>query len=817
MIFHSRRILSPVLARRLRTALTLALTLAICSASALADKAKSLYDKGRDAESRQQYEQAYEFFKQAYDLKPKIISYRVSFERTRFLAAASHVHKGQLLRDAGKMQEAMAEFQKAAEIDPSNFLAIQESRRTKEMMDQAAQPAGAAAPPEPVSDRLSRAQGPAELSTFAGDTPVTLNMSEDSKIIYQTIGQLGGMNVLFDPDYQGQSRRISVKLNNVTLREALEVVALESRTFWRPVTSNTIFVASDTTTKRNELSQQALKTFYLSNLSAPTELQDVVNGLRTILEFQRVQPIPSLAAVVVRGTPDQIALAEKFIDDIDKAKPEVVIDVIVMQVRRDLERNLGIQPPTSASVALQGNTTTSSTTNSTTGQTTTTPTTGSNGQINLNKFSSLHATDFVVTLPQATANFLLTDAHTRVLENPQIRASNGAKASLKIGDKIPIATGSFQPGIGGVGINPLVNTQFNYQDVGVNVDITPTVHLDREITLKLTLEISAVTGNSNIGGINQPIIGQRKIDHEIRLKDGEVNLLGGIFEEQELKTMSGFPGLAQLPFFKYLFGSEDNKRTDNEIVFVLVPHILRGPDLNPFNQRAIDVGMGTQGGVWLREGPRVRPASGSGAPTSSGAAPSGALGAQVPAATAPAGAPVMQAPGAQPPAQPAFTPPGTPPTETAPATQAEPVSAAPPVGMARLAFDPPTLTATAGSTFAVNVIVSGAQNVATLPMQITFDAAKLQLVNVSNGSFLARDGQAPVLTHREMPDTGTAQMTASRPPSAPGISGDGPVFTLTFQAKAPGPASLVINRTSARDPSGQALPMTGSQTIVTIK
>jgi general secretion pathway protein D len=808
MILYRRGNFSSQKARWIRTALASALLLTVCSAPAFADKAKTLYNKGRDAESRQQYEQAYEYFKQAYDLKPRMVSYRVSYERTRFLAAASHVHQGQLLRDAGKLQEAMAEFQKAGQIDPSNFLAVQESRRTKEMMDEAAQPGAPPAPPDQVSDRLSRAQGPAELSGFAGDTPVTLNMSEDSKIIYQTIGQLGGMNVLFDPDYQGQSRRISVKLNNVTLREALEVVALQSRTFWRPVTSNTIFVAADTTTKRNELSQQVLKTFYLSNLSAPTELQDVVNGLRTILEFQRVQPIPSLAAVVVRGTPDQIALAEKFIDDIDKAKPEVVVDVIVMQVRRDLERNLGIQPPTSVSVALQGNTTSSTTNNN--GQVTTTPTTGNNGGINLNKFSGLRATDFVVTLPQATANFLLTDAHTRVLENPQIRASNGAKASLKIGDKIPIATGSFQPGIGGVGINPLVNTQFNYQDVGVNVDITPTVHLDREITLKLTLEISAVTGNSNIGGINQPIIGQRKIDHEIRLKDGEVNLLGGIFEEQELKTMSGIPGLSQLPFFKYLFGSDDNKRTDNEIVFILIPHILRGPDLTPFNQRAIDVGMGTQGGVWLREGPRTRPVSATGA----AAAPTAAS----PAATQTPGSAI---PGMQPPttapAAPPVTPPAMAPGETAPQPQTSVAQPAAQVSMARLGLDPPALSATAGSTFAVNVIVSGAQNVASLPLQITFDPSKLQLVNVSNGSFLARDGQAPVLTHREMPDSGTAQMTASRPPSAPGISGDGPVFTLTFMAKAPGISNLVINRTSARDPSGQPLPMAGSQSVVTIK
>ena len=635
--------------RRLLAALLLALALV---GPALADKAKSLYQQGKDAEARQKYEEAFEFFRQAYDLKPKMLGYRVAYQRTRFLAAASHVHRGQILRDAGKLTEALAEFQRGAEIDPSNFLATQEIKRTQELINQAAQPSAPLPPPDDISQRLARAQGPAELAPFAGDTPITLNMSEDAKLIYQTVGQLAGINILFDPDYQ--ARRITVKLNNSTLREALEVVALESRTAWRPVTSNTIFVFADTTPKRNELSQQVLKTFYLSNLSQPSELQDIQNALRTVLEFSRITPVQSQSAIVVRGTPDQILLAEKLIDDIDKPKPEVVIDVIVLQVRRDLERNLGINPPTSASIALQGNVSTSTTTGGTTTNT------GSTGQINLNKFSNLHATDFLVTLPQATANFLLTDAQTRVLENPQIRASNGAKASLKIGDRIPVATGSFQPGIGGVGINPLVNTQFQYIDVGVNIDITPTVHLDGEITLKLMLEISAVTASSNIGGISQPVIGQRKIDHEIRLRDGEANLLGGILEEQDIRSLSGIPGLAQIPFFKYLFGSTDSKRTDNEIVFILVPHIIRGPELSALNMRAIDVGMGA-GGVTLRTGPAqpTAPAPAAKPPVAPAATPPAAPGgsAAMPAVQAPAAQPTApSAETAAPPAQPVANP-----------------------------------------------------------------------------------------------------------------------------------------------------------------
>src|SRR5581483_8893434 len=181
-------------------------------------------------------------------------------------------------------------------------------------------------------------------------------------------------------------------------------------------------------------------------------------------------------------------------------------------------------PPTSATVALQPNINTTANQQNQPGQQNTTGTSTS-GSINLNRLGNLNATDFQVTIPQATATLLFSDSQTKLIQNPQIRAVDGQKASLKIGERVPVATGSFQPGIGGVGINPLVNTQFQYLDVGVNIDITPHVHAGREVTLKVAMDISNVAGQQNIGGISQPIIGQRKIEHEIRLKEGEVNLM----------------------------------------------------------------------------------------------------------------------------------------------------------------------------------------------------------------------------------------------------------------------------------------------------
>ena len=510
----------------MRPALWLLLVAVVTLPTIAADKAKTLYSEGQDAEARQQYVKAYDFFKQAFDLKPKDLRYRAAFERIRFEAAAQMVHDGQKLRDDGKLDEAVAEFQKALAIDPSLFIAKQELNRTVKMInDQRNPPPQAAGPPAGLERRVHEAAGPVELAPIS-NVPITVKLTDKSDTVYRTIGQLAGINVLFDPDYT--PRQIKVELNGVTLEEALEITALESKTFWRPVTLNTIFVAQDNPAKRKELEQSVLKTFYLTNLSAPTELQDVVNAIRAVLDVQRVQQLLSQNALVVRGTPDQIALAEKLVEDLDKARPEVIVDIAVMQVSKDKSRTLGLSPPTSATVTLQDNinttTTTTGTTNSGTGGTVTSST-GTQG-INLNTLGNLNATNFQVTIPSANLSAVMSDSDTKLIQNPQIRALDGQKASLKIGDRVPVATGSFQPGIGGVGINPLVNTQFQYLDVGVNIDITPHVHSNGEVTLKISMDVSAVTGQQNIGGISQPIIGQRKIEHEIRLQRWRGQLAG---------------------------------------------------------------------------------------------------------------------------------------------------------------------------------------------------------------------------------------------------------------------------------------------------
>jgi len=751
------------------------------------DKAKDLYAKGQDAEARQHFEDAYNFYKQAYDLKPKDLRYRAAFEHSRFEASAEVVHQGQQLREDGKLDEAVASFQKALQIDPSLFVAKQELTRTLKIInDKQNPPPQAAGPPIGLERKIREASGPVELAPIS-NIPITVKMTTKSDEVYRTIGQLAGVNVLLDPDYT--PRPIKVELNGVTLEEALQITALESKTFWRPVTPNTIFVAADNPAKRKELEQSVLKTFYLSNLSQPTELQDVVNAIRAVLDVQRVQQLLSQNALVVRGTPDQIALAQKLVEDLDKARPEVIVDIAVMQVSKDRSRTLGLNPPTSATVQLQSNINNTTTTTSSSNNGITTPTTGTTGTngINLNNLGNLNATNFQVTIPAANLSAVMSASDTKLIQNPQIRALDGQKASLKIGDRVPVATGSFQPGIGGVGINPLVNTQFQYLDVGVNIDITPRVHDNGEVTLKITMDVSAVTGQQNIGGISQPIIGQRKIEHEIRLKDGEANLLGGIMEDQQTKQLTGIPGLAQIPILRYLFGQTNQDHSENEIVFAIVPHIIRRHDVDEMNQRAIDIGTATT--ISLHHEAKA-------AATAPGQAPTGQSQSITP--VGPAGA-------NQPPANQS----GVRPNPSAQQPQS--------TGTANFLFDPPTISAEKGKTFAVNLLISGAQNVYSVPVQVNYDPKMLQLANVSNGGFLSQDGQVVTVVHREDEMLGQSQITASRPSGAGGVSGQGCVVTLTFEAKASGQTPLTITRGGARDPGLQAIAVNGAQASVTVQ
>jgi general secretion pathway protein D len=540
---------------------------------AVADNAQKIYKAGLKDEQKGDLDAAYQAYKQAHDLKPSDARYVAAWTRVRFYAGAEHIKKGVELRDAGSLQEALAEFRLGAQIDTSSFEALGQMARTEEMIRQQAMAKANAtktlAQPTMIEKEALAAAGPVSLD-IKWETPISLHLTSTTvDVVYKTIAKIAGINVLIDPDYKPQ--KINFELQDVTLRQAMEMVAMQSKTFWRPLSANTIMVAADTGSKRKELEQNVMKTFYLRNAASPADLQQAAGTLKAILDISRIQVTPEQRSLTLRGTPDQMVLAQKLLTDIDKPKAEVIVDVVVMEVSRQRMSTIGTNPPTSASASIAPG-----------------GTTGTSGSgLTLDTLTHLTAGDISISIPGISWSLLATDSDTKVIERPSIRVLDSEKASLKIGDRVPIATGSFQSGFGGS-----VNTQFQYLDVGVNVDITPYVHAGNEVTLKMSLEISSVTGVQNIGGFNQPTIGQRRIEHEARLKDGEVNLIAGLLNDTETNSISGYPGLIHVPVAKYLFGQDTKEHTQSEIVFAVIPHIVRGNEINDDNLKEVDLGAG---------------------------------------------------------------------------------------------------------------------------------------------------------------------------------------------------------------------------------
>lgn len=549
----------------------------------LAQRPESSYRAGVHAEAKGHLDAAYLALKAAHDKKPSDPKYLAAYLKVRLYASSEHIQKGQSLRDVYKLQEALAEFRRAAEMDSSNFSAFQEIRRTEDLIQRREteqnQPVQLKTEMSLLEKQAGTVAGPTTIA-FSAKDDITLHLITTTDMVYRTLGKLGGFNVLIDPEYKPQ--KIQMELKDVSLRDALAMVALQSKTFWRPVSSNTILVSADNSGKRKEIEQNVMRTFYLKNAATPADLQQAASTLKGILDITRIQTTPEQRSLTIRGTPDQMVLAQKLLMDIDKPRSEVMIEIAVLEISKGRIQTLGINPPTSFSASLQP-TASTSTTATGTGTTTT-----SGSGFTLNSLASLTANNIQISIPGASLTALLSDSNTKVLQKPQIRAMDSEKATLKIGDRIPIATGSYQSGLSNG-----VNTQFTYIDVGVNVDIVPYVHANREVTLKMSFEISSVTGEQTVDGVTEPTIGQRRIEHQARLRDGEVNLIGGILQDTESHSLSGYPVLARLPLLKYLFGQENRDHQQNEIVFAITPHIVRSNEVNGDNEKMVDIGTGS--------------------------------------------------------------------------------------------------------------------------------------------------------------------------------------------------------------------------------
>jgi general secretion pathway protein D len=712
---------------RLKIHVTFALLLTALVATGCG-AARSSFKKGSKAEISKDYEVAMEQYRQAMLADPTNIEYHLKYEQTRFSAAYVHFQNGRRALAAGDAVRAKAEFQRAAEIDPSHDFARQELADAERMLASRSQNR-----PDPILDfgKLMEATRTdpnlgSQMKTSLTER-ISFNITASSRTIFENLAGQAGLQVIFKRDFRPVNA--SIALQDVNIFEALDLVSLQTGAFWQPVNETTIFVAEDNQQNRRDLEDHILKTVYLSNVTSTADLNGILNVLRTALGVRGIFQSEQQNAIVIHDTPPRVAMIERVIHALDKAKAEVVIDVVVMEVDRNTLRDLGIQPPTDTTLGFNS------------------LRSGNANEISLKDLDRVGSGNFSLTVNDTVARFLAQNNQARLLQNPRLRTTDGTTASLRVGSEVPVPTTSFQnTNIGGG-----ATTSYTLQQVGVQLDILSKVLLNRDVSLNVTVTVRALAGDRAVGDVNIPVFSNRIVAHTIRLKEGETNILGGIISETESNSMTGIPGLKDIPFLKFIFGAEHRQRDQAEVIIMLTPHIYRMPDITEEDVRGVIVGG--------ENNLRLRPDYGT----------------PVPLPLAPAPRPAAPLP----------------PTSAAPALPPTPTTAA-------LSFPAP-VTLTAQGETPVNLAING-PNILGTELKLSFDPAAFTIKDVRDGGFLSQGNQVIALVHNIDNQRGVATVTLERAPNAPLVSGNGNLVTLMLQpGSRKGAAALKVTEFGVRD------------------
>ncbi len=517
---------------------------------------------GERAERAQQYDRAVLEYSKAVQAHPDNLNFKRSLERARLRASENHANLGRRFAARGQYKEAADEFRLALDLNPGATSLVAEMQRAE-----AARQAGA--PPPDVSRLKANAREHALPGLVLGPEarePLGLSFRGASlREAYQALGKAGNVNIVFDPQFVDSN--VSLDLRDVDFDGALGSLASVGRTFHRVVDSHVLMVVPDTPAKRREFEQQVVKTFFLSN----ADVKETIDLLRVVLGARRVAPLAGSNALTINDTPDKVSAAERIVDILDKRRAEVVVDVEILEVNRNRLKDYGIEinsnvPNTSGVLGAVFPNPTGTTTLAD---------------------SPYDKDNLVVTgLPGVIYRLLQTDTTTRLLANPQLRTTEGQTAQARFGDQVPVPVTTFSP-IAAGGVAQQAITSFEYKSVGVNIDITPRVHHDNEVTLALKIDISSV-GPNGFQGL--PTFNSRTVTSVIRLKDGETNILAGLISDQERRSLTGMPGLASVPILGRLFSRNKDEDQETDIVMTLTPKIVQKPDLTEEDFRSFQVG-----------------------------------------------------------------------------------------------------------------------------------------------------------------------------------------------------------------------------------
>ena len=552
-----RRRLAPLLALLLVSALT------GCAA-------RTAMHAGQAAERQEDYDRAVLEYRRVVQEHPDDLDARLALERASLRAAQAHFASGRRLDDRGDYPEALVEYHFAADLNPTSGVmadALREARRKVR--------AGVTRRPDGETELESLVERAVNFDPIGLEFPDGAALPDSlvfreasSRDVFAAIGRFAEVSILFDPTFRAAP--LSIDLRNTSLHNALQAVAAATGSFIRMTAPGTITIIPDTPGKRQEYQWEVVRTFYLSN----ADLEETIDLLRIVMDLRRLAPITATNAITIKDTPERVAAAAKVIRAIDKARPEVVIDVELLEVDRQRFREYGLQFASAGSPGLDGRVDIN------------------RDGLTLQDLTELTQGDlFVTSVPGLFYRLLKQDANTRTLANPHLRTSEGLPAQARFGERVPVPVTTFAPiATGGVAQQPI--TSFNYENIGVNIDITPRTHHNGDVSLALEVSVSNISGT---GFGDLPTFGNRYINTTIRLKDGETNLLAGLIRDDERTVLEGIPGLSDLPVVGRLFGRTRTETQETDIILTLTPHIIRGLDLDEANLRPFIVERDTSG------------------------------------------------------------------------------------------------------------------------------------------------------------------------------------------------------------------------------
>jgi general secretion pathway protein D len=524
---------------------------------------------GRDADLVKDYDRAIVEYTKVLRADPDNREARKALDLAKIRSSLDHFSRGRRFEASGRLDEALIELQIAAELNPGSGEIDQTLNSVRTQLRNKVAVRDGKTELETLVER-SRALMPSgqELPTDI-QMPDSLTFRDaSSRDVFTALAKIAGVNVIFDPQFRPQA--VSIDLKNSSFEEALQAVSTVTRNFYRVTAQRTVTVIPDTPAKRQEYEEEIVRPFFLSN----ADLKETMDLLRVVIDARRVAPVTATNTIMIKDTPERVAAAGRIITAIDKARPEVVIDVELLEVDRTRLREFGLQ------LASPGD-----------------PPDGINGVASVNRdglsfrdLSNLTQADILLTnLPNLYYRLLKTDTNTRTLANPQLRTSEGVPAQARFGERIPVPVTTFSPiATGGVNQQPI--TSFNYENIGVNIDITPRTHHDDQVSLALKVSVSNISGT---GFGNLPTFGNREISTVIRLKDGETNLLAGLIRDEERRVLRGVAGLSDLPIVGRLFAQTQREIQETDIVLTLTPRVVRVLDLTEDDLRPFRVGGNT--------------------------------------------------------------------------------------------------------------------------------------------------------------------------------------------------------------------------------